>query len=161
MFKLTMTVCIEAPPPAVWEALARLEDIQLWSRPVVSAVCEPGRERGVGAERACELVGGIKLRERWLLWDEGRSFTYEGIGLPGVEQARNTWTVVPHGEKTLLHTEAAVSLKGGWLSRLVEPVAKLQSKRLGRQSLGAFKFLVENGFTRTKLPARLPVPASC
>lgn len=161
MFKLTMTVCIEAPPGSVWEALARLEDIQLWSGPVITAACEPGRERGVGAERVCELIGGIKLTERWLYWDEGRSFMYEGHGLPGVEQARNTWKVVPHGEKTLLHTEAEVSLKGGLLGRLLEPVAKLQSRRMGRQSLGALKYLVENGFTRTDLPARLPAPATC
>lgn len=161
MFQLTMTVCIEAPPSSVWDALARLEDIQLWSRPVIRATCEPGRERGAGAERVCELSGGIQLTERWLRWDEGRSFTYEGHGVPGVQQARNTWTVVPHGAKTLLRTEAEVSLKGGLLGRLLEPIARLQSRRIGRQSLGAFKYLVENGFTCTDLPARLPAPATC
>jgi len=161
MFKLTMTVCIEATPGSVWEALARLEDIRLWSRPVISATCEPGRERGVGAERVCQLAGGIQLTERWLRWDEGRSFTYEGHGVPGVEQARNTWTVLPHGSKTLLRTEAEVSLKGGLLGRLLEPVARVQSRRMGRQSLGALKYLVETGFSRIDLPARLPTPATC
>jgi len=101
MFRLTMTACIEAPPASVWQALARLEDIRLWSRPVVTAVFTPGQERGIGAERVCELVGGIKLTERWL------------------------------------------------------------HRRMGRQSLGAFKYLVENGFTQTDLPARLPAPATC
>ena len=74
---LTATVCIDASAAAVWSWLARIEDIPLWSRGIISARSVPGRERGPGAERVCELVGGITLSERWLSWDEGVSFTYE------------------------------------------------------------------------------------
>jgi hypothetical protein len=59
------------------------------------------------------LRGGITVHERWLAWHEGRSFTYEGIGVPGVAQASNHWTVRPEGAQTLLSSEADVELKGG------------------------------------------------
>jgi hypothetical protein len=61
----------------VWARLARLEDIRLWSEAIVDARCEGDRSRGVGAERTCDLRGGITIREHWIAWDEGRSFTYE------------------------------------------------------------------------------------
>lgn len=76
-------------------ASGRLEDIQLWSEAVVAAHCDRAVSRGVGAERTCKLVGGVTIRERWLEWEEGRTFTYEGIGVPLVAMARNRWAVHP------------------------------------------------------------------
>lgn len=161
MFTLQATVCIDAPVATVWDYLARIEDIQLWSKGIISARAVPGHERGVGAERVCDVVGGITLTERWLAWDEGHSFSYEGHGLPGVRVARNTWTIEPHGTQTILRSEAFVQLKGGPFARLMEPVAKWQSVRMGQQALGAFKYLVETGQAPSDLSARLPVPAAC
>jgi hypothetical protein len=154
-------VCINAPATAVWESLARIEDIPLWSRGIISARTVPGRERGIGAERICQLVGGITLTERWLAWHDGASFSYEGHGLPGVRLARNTWTVEPHGTQTILRSAAQVELKGGLLARLVDPIAKRQARRMGRQALGAFKYLVETGQAPSDLSLRLPAPAVC
>ena len=105
--KMTMSVCIDAPAPVVWAALARLEDLPLWSSGVRTATCPTGHESGVGAERVCELVGGINLTERWTAWDEGRSFTYEGVGIPLVKLARNTWTVTPAADPARTCTEEA------------------------------------------------------
>ncbi|MBO0831860.1 MAG: SRPBCC family protein [Actinobacteria bacterium] len=160
-FDMTATVCIEAPADEVWRCLARIEDIPLWSRAIISASTVPGHERGVGAERACKVVGGIDLTERWLAWDEGVSFTYEGTGLPGVRVARNTWTVEPLGAQSILRSEAHVEFKRGPLGPLLKQLAKRQSARMGRQSLGAFKYLVETGEPPSDLSVRLPVPATC
>jgi hypothetical protein len=66
----------------VWAQLATLEDIQVWSEAVVQARCEGPIAQGVGAERTCELVGNRTIQERWIAWDEGRSFEYEGFGIP-------------------------------------------------------------------------------
>jgi Polyketide cyclase / dehydrase and lipid transport len=142
---LVASVCIEAPADAVWERLARLEDIRLWSEAVLDARCDGPRSKGVGAERTCDLRGGFTIRERWLAWDEGRSFTYEGVGIPLVARARNEWTVEPVGDQTLLTSRAEVVLKGGTLGRLFEPIVALQSRRLGVRTLAAFKYLVEHG----------------
>ena len=161
VFTLASTVCIDAPAEAVWESLARIEDIPLWSRGIISARTVPGHERGVGAERICQLVGGITLTERWLAWIDGASFSYEGNGLPGVHLARNTWTVEPHGTQTILRSEAQVQLKGRLLTRLLDPVAKRQARRMGRQAMGAFKYLVETGRAPADLSVRLPAPVVC
>jgi hypothetical protein len=82
MIRMSGSVCIDAPAAAVWERLARLEDIKLWAEPIRRATCEAGRSRGVGAQRRCELAGNIVVEERWIAWEEGRSFRYEGFGIP-------------------------------------------------------------------------------
>lgn len=145
MITLRSSVCIDASPDRVWERLARLADIRLWSEAIVDAQCPEGRDRGVGAERTCRLVGGVVIREHWLEWEEGRSFTYEGVGVPLVSSARNTWTVAPDGQRTLLRSEAQLTLRGGRLGRLLEPLVSRQAMRLGLRTLAAFEYLVEHG----------------
>lgn len=161
VFTMTSAVCIDAPAAAVWRWLARLEDIQLWSRPVLSARTVPGCERGVGAQRVCQLVGGITLAEHWVEWHEGQSFTYEGHGLPGVRIACNTWSVEPHGQQTILRSEAHVQLKGGLLAWPLEIAARRQSRRMGGRALGAFKYLVETGRAPEDRAGHLPAPSTC
>jgi hypothetical protein len=162
MISLRGSVCIDAPAHEVWAALAKLEDIQLWSEAVVRARCSGAITEGVGAERTCDLVGGITIKERWLEWDEGHSFTYEGLGIPLVARARNTWNVHPEGERTLLTSHAEVELKGGLLGRLLEPLARYQFSRMGPRTLAAFKHLVENGEPPPGRHSRLPhVPVTC
>jgi ligand-binding SRPBCC domain-containing protein len=162
MVRLTRSVCIDAPVGEVWDRLARLEDIQLWSEVVVAADCDGGVARGVGAERTCKLVGGVTITERWLQWEEGRSFTYEGIGVPLVAMARNRWTVHPAGERTLLTSTADVSLKGGVLGRLLAPLVRPQLDRMATRTLAAFKYLVEHGEPPPGKHNNLPAaPGAC
>jgi hypothetical protein len=107
MIRFSASVCIEAPSDVVWARLARLEDIQLWLEPVLSARCEGDQFHGVGAERTCELAGNLTIHERWIAWDEGRSFTYEGFGIPIIKRVINTWTVHPEDGKTLFDQQQA------------------------------------------------------
>jgi hypothetical protein len=162
MIRLRSSVCIDARAERVWERLARLEDIKLWSDAIVDARCPEDHDRGVGAERTCRLAGGITVRERWLSWEEGRSFTYEGTGVPLVARARNTWTVRPEGERCLLTSDAEVVLKGGRLGSLLEPLVSRQVRRVGPRSLAAFKHLVEHGEPPSVRHAKLALgPAAC
>jgi hypothetical protein len=160
--RLFASVCIEAPAEVVWARLARLEDIRLWSEAVLDARCEGARSQGVGAERTCDLRGGITIRERWLAWDEGRSFTYEGVGIPLLASARNEWDVQPEGDQALLTSRAEVVLRGGPLGRLLEPFVAYQLKRVGPRTLAAFKYLVEHGEPPKVRHAKLPrVATAC
>jgi Polyketide cyclase / dehydrase and lipid transport len=162
VIRLDSSVCVEAPVTVVWSALARIEDIKLWSEVVRDSRCEGPITRGVGAQRTCDLAGGITIRERWLSWEDGRSFTYEGVGLPLIASARNTWTVRPEGEGTLLTSQAEVTVKGGRLGRLLEPLLRLQFERMGPRTLAAFKHLVEHGEPPRIRHAKLPaLPADC
>ena len=162
MIALKSSVCIDAPAHQVWDRLARLEDIALWSEAIVDARCAEGHERGLGAERSCRLTGGITIKERWLSWEEGRAFTYEGVGIPLVSRARNTWTVQPAGRRTLLTSEAELVLRGGRLGRLLAPMVSRQIRRMGPRTLAAFKYLVEHGEPARVPHAKLaPAPTSC
>lgn len=146
MIKLSTSVCIDAPTEIVWERLAVLEDIQLWSESVVRSECKGPITRGVGAARTCELAGNLTLTERWITWDEGRAFTYEGFGIPFVKRAINHWSVHAEGEgRTLMKSQAEIELKGGLFGRLLEPALIARMQKMGAQSLAAFKFLVEKG----------------
>lgn len=117
---------------------------------------------GVGAQRTCQLRGGITISERWSEWEDGRSFTYEGSGIPGVATARNHWSVAPVGARSQLTSRAEVQLKGGFAAAMLEPIFARQIKRVGARTLAAFKYLVEHGEPPRVRHAKLPLaPAVC
>ena len=162
MITLSATACIDAPAQAVWKQLAELEGISRWAPSIRKAHCAGARSRGIGAERTCELVGDLTITERWTAWDEGRSFTYEGSGLPLVKRAMNTWSVRPDGDRSMLVSEALVELKGGAFGRMFEPVFAAIFRRMAPDSLAAFKYVVEHGKPFNGPPSRLPrAPVAC
>jgi hypothetical protein len=163
MITVVNSVCIDADSERVWSRLAALEEIRLWSEPVLDARCDGPIRSGGGAQRTCGPRGGITITEHWTAWEPGHSFTYEGRGLPGVAFATNTWTVQPVGARTQRQTRAEVQLKGGRVARwLFEPLVRRQSQRTGTRSLEAFKHLVEHGSPPAGRHARLaPVPTVC
>jgi Polyketide cyclase / dehydrase and lipid transport len=160
MIKFSFSVCIEANPQKVWAALAKLEDIQLWSGAVLSAHCPGGKEHGVGAERICMLKGDIRLTEKWTAWEEGRMFAYEGYGLPMVKVATNKWHMIPDKDKTLIHSEATVTLKGGIFGRILEPIFGLMIRRMSPRAFAALKYFIENGQPYVGKLSDLPLAAA-
>ena len=162
MIKLIASVCIEAPADVVWARLAKLEDIQLWSAPVLHARCEGALSQGVGAERTCELAGNYTIKEQWVAWDEGRSFQYEGFGIPLMNRVVNRWSVLPQGEKSLLTSEAELEIKGGVFGRLLELVLGPVMRSMAPHELAGFKYFVEHGQPYDGKAAKLPqAPSIC
>lgn len=162
MIKLFASACIAAPSHVVWKHLAKLEDIQLWSEAVLRASCPNNLAHGVGAERTCQLVGNRVIHERWVAWDEGRSFQYEGFGIPLMRRATNRWSVIPNGDQSLLISEAELELKGGVLGRLLEPLLAPVMQRMAPNALAGFTYLVEHGRPYDGKFSELPrVPATC
>jgi uncharacterized protein YndB with AHSA1/START domain len=153
------TVCIDAPVERVWAVLSNLPAIEQWVEAIQHAHC-PGPSRGVGAQRVCELKQAT-LIETIIDWQEGRSFTYQGIGAPMMQHAQNTWSVEAHGHQTLVTSRAEVVLKGGRFGRLLEPLVRAMSSRLGGQSLGALKYLVEHGRAPDRGTSFGPLPTHC
>jgi len=162
MIKLFASVCIEVPAEVVWAKLAQLEDIQLWSESVLWAKCEGAFSQGVGAERICEIAGNFTIREHWVAWDEGRSFKYEGFGIPMIKRAANQWSVFPKGEKSLLTSEAELEIKGGVFGRMIEPIMGVLMRRTASNALAPFKYFVEQGHPYAGKASDLPIaPATC
>ncbi|MEO9943757.1 MAG: SRPBCC family protein [Paraglaciecola sp.] len=145
MLKMKMSACINASPEDTWAFLADLDNISSWSEPVRSSECKGDRTKGVGTERTCRIGDNTVITERWISWKEGESYTYEGFDLPLVKSAKNTWSLKAENGNTLLTTESEVVLKGGIFGRILEPLMLLISKKMGSDSLSAFKYLVENG----------------
>jgi hypothetical protein len=162
MVRLYASACIEAPAATVWAQLARLEDIQLWSEQVLRARCDGAISRGVGAERTCDLVGNLTITERWLAWDEGHSFTYEGVGVGVMKRAVNRWSVIPQGDRTLLTSEAEVEFAGGPFAPVLAFALAPLLRRMAPNALTGFKYLVEHGQPYGGNAAKLPrPPATC
>jgi carbon monoxide dehydrogenase subunit G len=162
MIKLFASAWIEAPAETVWARLAKLEDIQVWSEPVLQARCEGDVLQGVGAERVCDLAGNVTIREHWVAWEEGHSFTYEGFGLPMMKRAVNHWSVIPKGEKTLLTSEAELELKGGVFAKILEPIIGPLIHKMASNALAPFKYFVENGRPYNGKSSELPIaPVIC
>jgi carbon monoxide dehydrogenase subunit G len=160
MLKLTGSVCIDAPAPAVWEVLSDLAAIHVWVQSIRRSHC-PAQDRGVGAVRLCELSQGT-IRETIVEWEEGRSFTYRGEGAPMMKHASNRWTVEARGEQTLVTSEAEVVLKGGIFGVLLQPLVKVMANRLGTRSLASLKYFVEHGHPYpTGARPLAAAPASC
>lgn len=145
--------------------MCALEEISLWSAPVLKASCPAGHNSGVGAMRVCILRGNLEIRESWSEWsDELRYFTYQAEGIPLVRRAVNRWSVQAHGpSQSLLISEAEVELRGGIVARfLFEPAMAKRMTAMGRQSLAALKHLVETGRKFEGKHTSLPIPqATC
>jgi carbon monoxide dehydrogenase subunit G len=162
MMRLSDSVCVDAPVEATWAALSQLDTIHHWGASIRRSACVTERTRGVDAVRVCELAGNLRVTETMVAWEEGRSLTYDGAGIPLVTRARNRWTVEPRGDQTLVTSYAEVQLRGGPVGRLLEPLIRLVSKRMGRSSLAAFKYWVEQGKPYAgKARHRLPLPTAC
>lgn len=157
--RMETSICIQAPKDRVWDVLSDIENISLWSGAVTSAKADSDT-RAVGVTRTCQLKNDTTIFERWIEWDEGESYTYQGFNLPLVKAAQNKWSVEALSEDTtLLTTVADVELKGGLWGRLFEPLARLVSSRMGDQALAAFKYLVEQGKPFDGKHASLPKPS--
>ena len=161
MLEMTSTICIDAPVAEVWKVLSDLPAIHVWVGAIQRSYC-PEEPRGVGALRVCELKQAT-IHETIVEWDEGRSFTYEGVGAPMMKRARNRWSVAAHGARqTLVTSHATVVLKGGVFGALLQPLVRAMSARLGARSLASLKYLVEHGEPWAGEPSALAVgPALC
>jgi hypothetical protein len=130
----------------------------LWSEQVLRARCDGAISRGIGAERTCDLVGNLTITERWLAWDEGRSFTYEGSGIGVMKRAVNCWSLIPQGERTLLTSEAEVEFAGGIFAPVLALALAPLLRRMAPNALAGFKYLVEHGEPYSGKAAKLPRP---
>jgi len=100
--------------------------------------------------------------ERWVAWDEGRSFTYEGSGIPLMQRAVNRWSVISQGERAGLTSEVEVTIKGGMFEKILEPILGPLMRRMAPNALAGFKYLVEHGHPYDGKTSDLPrAPATC
>jgi hypothetical protein len=111
--------------------------------------------------RICELKQAT-IEETIVAWEEGRSFTYQGVGAPMLKRATNTWSISPEGEQTLVTSTAEAELKGGIFGVLLQPLLRVVFARMGARSLASLKYYVEHGQPYRGPGRELALgPASC
>lgn len=160
--KLRMTACIDAEKSQVWKVLSDIINVNLWVEPITSVRCEGNIKYGVGAIRICNLKGNMTIREEWVQWDEGHSFTYHADETSFLKSAKNKWTVKSEDQKTIITTESEVVLRCGIIGKIFEPLMYLISRKMGAESLAALKHLVETGKPFERSFFKLPrVPNIC
>ena len=155
MIRLKSSVCIEAPAERVWQALAVVEAVDRWVPAINHAYCDGEQTRGTGTIRICEL-DRFTVREEFLDWEDGRSFTYRATGMPLVAWATNHWSIRPMGGQTLVTSEAQMAMKGGPLERLLEPIMAIVLRLGLPNSLAPLKYYVETGQSFVGNPRHLP-----
>ena len=160
MFRMTTSACIEAPADVVWAHLARLDQVHVWTDVIHRSYMSSACATGVGAERTCELAGKRDLHERVIAWDEGRSFTYESTDAPMMKLARNRWSVIAVGDRSMVTSDAEMEFRGGWLGRALGFVLVAVMKLVLRNPLAKFKYWVEKGRPYLGRARALPVPAA-
>lgn len=160
VFTMTSSACVDAPADVVWAHLAQLDQIHVWTDLIHDSHMSGTCRVGVGAERVCELGAGRRNHERVTHWDEGRSFTYQSTDAPMMRFARNTWSVIPMGDRALVRSEAEFEFHGGWLGRLLGAIMVPLLKLVLPNPLAKFKYWVENGHPYVGRARSLPTPIS-
>jgi len=122
MLEARQTVTIDAPADVVWRALAKLDAVSSWSHAVSKAYLKSSRDRGVGAERVCEVAGLGTLTERVVHWSEGEALSYEISGMPWiVKSAESSWQLEStRSDLTTLTVVMVIETRLGVLGSLME-----------------------------------------
>jgi len=161
MLRLKSTVCIEAPIEKVWKYLSAVENVTLWVPAINKAWCETETNRGIGAERVCEL-DKFSVRETFVEWEEGESFKYVATGAPMIKSASNRWSLEAVDGQTLVTSYSEIVVKGGIFGRLLEPLIFLATKFGFPNALAPLKYHVETGKAFEGNPKDLPLaPIFC
>ena len=159
MKQVSRQIKINARKEKVWEVLADFGGVSNWAPTVVSAYSTTEANGGVGAGRHCEVKSLGSIEERIAEWDEGRSYSYDIVdGVPApMKYARNTVSVRPDGDGTLVIFALEFEMKFGPVGALLERLAirPLLRKTL-TGTLAGLKHHVETGEVigeDTELPA--------
>lgn len=159
MTQVSRQIKINAPKEKVWEVLADFGGVSNWAPTVVSAYSTTEANGGVGAGRHCEVKGFGSIEERIPEWDEGHSYSYDVVdGVPApMKYIRNTVSVRPDGDGTLVRFALEFQMKFGPLGALLERLAiRPQMRKTLAVSLAGLKHHAETGEVigeDTELPA--------
>ena len=125
MLEIKRTIEINALVDDVWRTLANFDDVSTWSHAVTKADFSSAKERGVGAERVCEVSGLGTLIEQVVHWTEGETLAYEISGMPSiVKSAECSWHVERKNHfQTTLTVMMIIETRLGAIGALMEKFA--------------------------------------
>jgi hypothetical protein len=115
MHEITGEAPCEAPVHAVWEALARFDDIEVWLDGCTHCEIYTTERAGVGMGRRLE-VSRMALLEVVTEWKPDEALSYEIIGFPEpISTASSRWTLEPRDSGTYVTVTTSVEMGRGFL----------------------------------------------
>jgi len=112
MVKITNQVQINAPKSKVWEIVSDFGNVSRWGPLVTQSATLSQNNKGLGAERSCEVLQLGRITEKVIGWDEGNSITIDVKGVPGVYSLVNQSKLSGEGDQTVVTSETEVDIKG-------------------------------------------------
>jgi len=133
MVKISNQVQINAPKSKVWEIVSDFGAVSRWGPLVTQSATISQNNKGLGAERSCEVLQIGNITEKVIGWDEGNSITIDVKGIPGVYSLVNQSTLSGEGDQTVVTLETDVDIKG----------TEEEKKGIEEQFHGALQLTVE------------------
>lgn len=121
MTVLRNTICIQAPPEQVWEALTQLDALPEYDPGIAKSVLRSDKRSGLGADRQCDIKAGGWFRERVTVWEPGREleFTLYDCTLP-VRRLRHHYTLTAEHGGTRVDQTQEYTLKYGPVGAILD-----------------------------------------
>ena len=145
-------VQIDAPKDVVWAALADFGAVWKYNPAVESSRSLTDKNRGVGAERRCELTfSGAAVEERIVDWNPAGHYAveiFDGDRLPPIKNAVARLGVRRHGDGSVVTGALSYDTKFGPVGSLMNRL--VISKKFGGAFSGlfaGFKHHIETGET--------------
>ncbi|MCF6343837.1 MAG: hypothetical protein L3J15_04055 [Devosiaceae bacterium] len=124
--------------------MSKIDNVDLWVPSIQQSYCEGNKTQGVDTIRICKLEK-FDIREKFVEWEEGKSFKYVATGAPLIKSASNHWSIKPVGNETLIVSYSEIIMKGGIFGRLLEPLIFLATKVAFPNALAPLKYYIETG----------------
>ena len=140
MTTLSAKVDIDAPRDVVWDALADFGGTWKYNPSVITSRSLTEANRGVGAERFCDLtLSGANVKERILEWDDAGSYSleiYDGDRLPPVKNIVARISVSEEDGHTIAQGTMSYDTKFGPIGSLMDRI--LIRKQFAKSWQGIF-----------------------
>lgn len=140
---------INQPKDKVWKALADFGNICHGHPGVSKSFITSTQKEGVGATRHCDFtMMGASAEEKVTEWNEGKNIKIEVQALkklPGIKTMALDLAIREQGEKTILTSTMAYSMKNGFFDVINSLMMKNMNAKLLDGIMAGHKLYIETG----------------
>jgi hypothetical protein len=133
----------------VWDALADFGNICHGHPAVSKSFITSSQKEGVGATRHCDFtMMGASAEEKVTEWNEGKNIKIEVLELkkmPGIKTMVLDLAIRNQGEKTILTSTMAYSMKNGFFNMMNSLMMKKMNAKLLNGIMAGHKLYIETG----------------
>lgn len=146
-FHIRADLIVHASASEVWKVIADFSAVDTWAPQVTTSYAIGEQDRGVGAQRHCDIKGFGSIQEEITEWIDGRSLTYRVTPLGPLGVSYNRWTVDEVSDSSCaVVVELGYNVRFGVIGRLMH--ASMMRRKLQQafpKSLEALKARAETG----------------